>query len=80
VQKTSASIQKQNAAASIPLLEYAENFWQPDGEYAGQKALVDKEPLSTYYLLREYALFHAFYFCYTKNKQKLVTRRKITCG
>ncbi|MDR2953016.1 MAG: tyrosine-type recombinase/integrase, partial [Treponema sp.] len=44
-------VQPVNMPTSIPLLEYAENFWQPDSEYAREKALLDKEPVSAHYLL-----------------------------
>ena len=40
-----------NPAASIPLIEYALAFWQSDGEYAKEKALIEREPLSAHYLL-----------------------------
>jgi integrase len=40
-----------NPLADKPLLEYAENFWRPGGEYAREKALVEKKPLSVHYLL-----------------------------
>jgi len=36
---------------NIPLLEYVESFWQPDSEYAREKALVEHKPLSNHYLL-----------------------------
>ena len=37
--------------ANIPLLEYVENFWQPDSEYVREKAVVEHKPLSNHYLL-----------------------------
>ena len=37
--------------ASAPLLEYVENFWQPDSEYVKEKALVEKNQLSAQYLM-----------------------------
>jgi integrase len=40
-----------NPLADVPLLEYAETFWLPDGEYAKEKALVEQEPMSAHYLL-----------------------------
>jgi integrase len=40
-----------NSPASAPLLEYVENFWQADSEYAREKALVEKNPVSAHYLL-----------------------------
>ena len=38
--------------ASVSLLEYVENFWQPDSEYVREKALVEKNPISAHYLLQ----------------------------
>jgi len=37
--------------ANIPLLEYVENFWQPDSEYVREKAALEHKPLSNHYLL-----------------------------
>jgi len=37
--------------ADAPLLAYAENFWKADGEYAREKALLEKKPVSAHYLL-----------------------------
>jgi integrase len=39
--------------ASISLLKYIENFWQPDSEYVREKMLVEKKPLSYHYLLSQ---------------------------
>jgi integrase len=39
------------APSSVPLLEYVENFWQPDSEYVREKALLEKKPVSAHYLL-----------------------------
>jgi len=51
-QKAAAPItQTINPAVSVPLLEYVLKFWQSDGEYAREKALLEKEPLSAHYLL-----------------------------
>jgi hypothetical protein len=50
-QKETEILQPVNQAATIPLIEYALAFWQSDGEYAREKALVEKEPLSAQYLL-----------------------------
>jgi len=50
-EKAAVSLQTVNAPASVPLLEYAENFWQPDSGYVREKALVEKNPLSAHYLL-----------------------------
>ena len=38
-------------AATEPLIEYALAFWQPDSEYARERALVEKRPVSKHYLL-----------------------------
>jgi integrase len=46
-----AETQPVKPLAGLPLLEYVENFWQPDGEHAREKALVEKKPLSAHYLL-----------------------------
>jgi len=46
-----AQAQTVNTPASTPLLEYVENFWQPDSEYVREKALVEKNPISAHYLL-----------------------------
>jgi integrase len=46
-----------NPLADKPLLEYAENFWRPGGEYAREKALVEKEPLAAHYILSNHQLF-----------------------
>jgi integrase len=40
-----------NPLVDKPLLEYAENFWRPGGEYAREKALVDQKPLAAHYML-----------------------------
>ncbi|MCL2277177.1 MAG: hypothetical protein FWC21_04705 [Treponema sp.] len=36
--------------ADISLFEYVESFWRPDSEYAKEKALLDKKPLSYHYI------------------------------
>ena len=36
---------------AAPLTDYALAFWQSDGEYAREKALVEKKPVSKHYLL-----------------------------
>jgi integrase len=46
-----APIQPVNSLASVPLLEYVENFWQPNSEYVREKALIEKNPISAHYLL-----------------------------
>jgi integrase len=45
------TVKPQNSITSVPLVEYALAFWQPDGEYAKEKALIEKDPLSAHYLL-----------------------------
>jgi len=40
-----------NQTVSVPLLEYALGFWRPDSEYAREKALLEKSPVSAHYLL-----------------------------
>jgi integrase len=50
-EETTAQAGRRNPLADTPLLEYVENFWRSDGEYAREKALVEKEPLSAHYLL-----------------------------
>jgi integrase len=50
-EKATAPTQTVNTPASAPLIEYVENFWQPDSEYVREKALVEKNPISTHYLL-----------------------------
>jgi hypothetical protein len=50
-EKAARFAQTVNVPASIPLLEYLKNFWQTDGEYAREKALVEKNPISAHYLL-----------------------------
>jgi integrase len=49
-QKAAAAVQT-DTPASVPLIEYALAFWRPDGEYAREKALLEKEPLSAGYIL-----------------------------
>ncbi|MDR1618618.1 MAG: site-specific integrase, partial [Treponema sp.] len=49
--KAAEEAAKRNPLADIPLIPYLENFWRPDSEYAKEKALVEKEPLSDHYLL-----------------------------
>jgi integrase len=46
-----AAAGSRNPMADTPLVEYVENFWKPDGEYAREKALVEKSPVSAHYLL-----------------------------
>jgi hypothetical protein len=50
-QKAAVPVKIQDTVTSTPLVEYALAFWQPDGEYAREKALIEKEPLSAHYLL-----------------------------
>jgi integrase len=40
-----------NPLADMPLILYAESIWQPDSEYAKEKAVVEQDPLSWHYLL-----------------------------
>jgi integrase len=47
---TAPPLQAVNAPASVPLIEYALAFWRSDGEYAREKALLEKEPLSAGYI------------------------------
>jgi integrase len=42
---------RRNPLTDAPLLSYAGNFWQPDSEYAKEKALVEQAPVSDHYLL-----------------------------
>ena len=49
--KAAAPAPDTSAIASVPLLEYVENFWQADSEYVREKALVEKNPISAHYLL-----------------------------
>jgi len=46
----------------MPLLEYAESFWQPGSSYIKHKALIEKKPLSVNYILSSQ--------CKIKNKAK----------
>ena len=46
----------------MPLLEYAESFWQPGSSYIKHKALIEKKPLSENYILSSK--------CKIKNKAK----------
>jgi hypothetical protein len=48
-----AAMAARNPLAGTPLLDYTEAFWRPDGEYAKEKALVEKEPISAHYLLTQ---------------------------
>jgi len=43
-------IKKETPADNL-LLKYVADFWQPDSEYVKEKALLDKKPLSSHYLL-----------------------------
>ena len=49
--KAAIVVTPSDSIVSMPLLEYVENFWQPDSEYVREKAFVDKSPLSTHYIL-----------------------------
>jgi len=50
-EKAASPVQVEKTLADTPLLEYVENFWQPDSEYVREKALVEKSPVSVHYLL-----------------------------
>jgi len=50
-QKAAVPAQAEKKLADAPLLEYVEKFWQPDSKYVREKALLDKKPHSTHYLL-----------------------------
>ena len=39
-----------NTVADMPLIEYLENFWTPESEYANFKKNVQKNPLTPYYI------------------------------
>jgi integrase len=45
------TLMQRSPLADMPLIEYVEGFWQPDSEYAREKALVEKSPVSAHYLL-----------------------------
>ena len=45
------TIIQQPAITKTLLLEYVENFWQPDSEYVREKVLVERKPISAHYLL-----------------------------
>jgi len=39
-----------NSYSDMLLLEYVENFWQPNSDYVREKALIEKNPVSKHYL------------------------------
>ena len=50
-EKMKQNLQPVNPLLSVSLIEYVSNFWRSDSEYAREKALLEKEPLSAHYLL-----------------------------
>jgi integrase len=50
IEAKTAESQTINSPASVPLLEYVENFWRKDGKYVKEKALLENKPLSKNYI------------------------------
>jgi integrase len=48
--QTAPAIPKRNTVADTPLIEYLENFWTPNSEYANFKRDVQKHALTPYYI------------------------------
>jgi integrase len=48
--KSAEPVQTVNTLASVPLIEYVENFWREDGKYVKEKTLLENSPLSKNYI------------------------------
>lgn len=51
LQETNKTDTKNNLINNTPLLDYVELFWKSDSEYVREKELVEKNPMSSHYLL-----------------------------
>ena len=49
--KIPVKVNSANSISAMPLIEFAQNFWQPNSDYAEEKAYIEKKPLSKHYLL-----------------------------